>query len=186
MTATSLVFLVLQWVGGDHGLRLWRWIGLVAWSAWVLWELSRRKVWRGIPHPKSFALGVALSAIIGAASLAYSAMYTPYAAPVKVPFNVSFGKPTVNSERTILNVPTHITFRNSGSVSIYVVGTLWKVKVWPSKFTEQGSGMHKWKGELPGGYWIYGNETFTEPSRMLATDSTRGTTFPADRLFRYR
>ncbi|MFE7275402.1 hypothetical protein [Streptomyces sp. NPDC057623] len=167
MTAASMVLFVLQWRGGDQGLRLWRWSVLMAWGFWALWELSRQRVWQGVPYPKTFALGVALSAIIGAASMAYSAMYVPYATPVKVPFSVSFGKPTLNSESTILNVPTRVRFRNEGSVSIYVVGTLWRAKVWPSEFKDKGGGIEKWKGELKEGYWIYGNEVFNRPSRLL-------------------
>ncbi|MFJ8111473.1 hypothetical protein [Streptomyces sp. NPDC096132] len=174
LTATSLVFLILQWLGGDHGTHLWRWVGLSAWSIWTLWALSRQKIWQGIPYPKSFALGVALSAIIGAASLTYSAMYVPYAAPVKVPFRISYGKPTVNANRTVLNLPAHITFRNEGDVSIYVVGTLWRAKVWPSKYTEDGGRMNEWKGELQEGYWIYGNETFPAPSRILGSGEFTG------------
>lgn len=169
MTVTSVIFLALQWEGGDYTRLLWLWVGLVIWSAWALWELSRKKVWQGIRYPKSFALGVALSAVVGAASLAYSAMYVPYAAPVKVPFRVAFGKPTASPDRISLYVPARITFRNSGSVRIFVVGTLWTAKVWPTKFTEKGNGMEEWKGGLSGGYWVYRHENFTT-SRMLGAE----------------
>ncbi|MFE9631854.1 hypothetical protein [Streptomyces sp. NPDC006463] len=93
VTVTSLMFLILQWEGGYRAGLFWLWTALVAWSAWALWEVGRQRVWRGIPHPRSFATGVALSALIGSASVAYSAMYTPYVAPPRVPFMEFSGRP---------------------------------------------------------------------------------------------
>ncbi len=167
-TGTSLMFLILQWEGGYHAGLFWLWVALVAWAAWALWEVSRHKVWRGIPHPKSFATGVALSALIGSASVAYSAMYTPYVAPPKVPFMVSFGKPTLNAARTSLYVPAHLTFRNEGSISIFVVGTQWSATIWPSTFREKGTGLTRWRDELGDGWDTHRHEDFNAPARLLA------------------
>lgn len=99
VAVTSLMFLILQWEGGYHAGLFWLWVALTAWAVRALWEVSRHKVWRGIPHPKSFATGVALSALIGSASVAYSAMSTPYVAPPKVPFMVAFGTLVTTSRR---------------------------------------------------------------------------------------
>ncbi|MFC9592089.1 hypothetical protein ACFTUC_20145 [Streptomyces sp. NPDC056944] len=169
VTVTSLMFLILQWEGGHHAGLFWLWILLVAWSAWALWEVSRQKVWRGIPYPRSFATGVALSALIGSASVAYSAMYIPYVAPPKVPFMVSFGKPTLNAARTSLYVPANFTFRNEGSVSIFVVGTQWSATLWPSTFREKGTGLTRWRDELGDGWDTNTHEDFPSASaRLLA------------------
>ncbi|MFF8269623.1 hypothetical protein ACF059_19855 [Streptomyces sp. NPDC016562] len=167
-TVTSLMFLVLQWEGGYHAGLFPLWIALVVWSAWAWWEMNRQKVWREIEHPKSFATGVALSALIGSTSVAYSAMYTPYVAPPKVPFMVSFGKPTLNAAGTSLYVPAHFTFRNEGTISIFVIGTQWSATVWPSTFREKGTGLSRWRDELGDGWDTHRHEDFNHPVRMLA------------------
>ncbi|MBT2369523.1 hypothetical protein J7E88_30680 [Streptomyces sp. ISL-10] len=164
--ATNLMFLILQIKGGEYTPYLWIWIGLVLWSGWVIEVLSRQRIWATIPYPKSFALGVAISTAVGAASVAYSVMYVPYTTPEKVPFKASFGKPTVNSQRTVLYVPARVTFRNTGSVRIYVVGTLWAVEGVPATTTKQGTGRIDWKDALSYRRWIYRHESHA-PSRML-------------------
>ncbi|MFD7403573.1 hypothetical protein ACFV7R_13080 [Streptomyces sp. NPDC059866] len=168
VTGTNLMFLVIQIEGGDYTRFLWLWIGLGIWSAWALWALTRQKVWQKIPNPKSIALGAAVSGIVGAAGLTYSQMYVPYTTPVKVPFGVSFGKPTMSADGAVLHVPAHIEFRNTGSVRIYVVGTMWKVKGYPTKLNTEGNSMRDWKNDL----WQYGNtlrHVSYSPSRMLGT-----------------
>jgi hypothetical protein len=167
-TVTSAMLLVLQWEGGYLHGWFWLWIALVVWSGWAVWELSRQKAWRGVPHPRSFAVGLALSALVGAASTAYSSMYSPYVAPPAVPFNVSFGKPTLNAAHSTLYVPGQITFRNEGSVSIFVIGTLWKATMWPSTFTAKGTDVEKLRNELGDGWDTHRHESFQTPSRMLA------------------
>ncbi|WP_330332700.1 hypothetical protein OHS33_25310 [Streptomyces sp. NBC_00536] len=174
VTVTSLVLLVLQWEGGHRSGRFWLWAALVAWSFWAVWEVARHKAWRGVPHPRGFAAGVALSALIGSASLTYSAMYVPYVAPPKVPFVVSFGKPSLNADRTRLFVPAHITFRNEGSVSIFVVGTLWSAVFWPSTFREQGTGREYRRDELAEGWDTHRQEEYSAPTRMLAAGQFAG------------
>ncbi|MGW5848908.1 hypothetical protein ACWFQ8_13320 [Streptomyces sp. NPDC055254] len=168
VAVTSLMFLILQWESGYHAGLFRLWVSLVAWSVWALWEVGRHKVWQGIPHPKGFATGVALSALVGSASVAYSAMYTPYVAPPKVPFMVSFGKPTLNAARTSLYVPAHLTFRNEGSISIFVVGTQWSATLWPSAFRAKGTGLTRWRDELGDGWDTHRHEDFNAPARLLA------------------
>lgn len=178
-TVTSAMLLVLQWEAGYFHGWFWLWIALVVWSGWAVWELSRQKAWRGVPHPRSFAVGLALSALVGAASTAYSSMYSPYVAPPKVPFNVSFGKPTLNAAHSTLYVPAHFTFRNEGSVSIFVIGTLWKATMWPSTFTAKGTDFGTVRNELGDGWDTHRHESFQAPSRMLGAGQISS---PGDRL----
>ncbi|MFD9619510.1 hypothetical protein ACFWB2_19815 [Streptomyces virginiae] len=146
----------------------WLWAALAAWAVWAVWVLIREKVWRGVPHPRSFATGVAVSALIGSASVAYSAMYVPYVAPPKVPFMVSFGKPILHPDGNRLYVPAHFTFRNEGSVSIFVVGTQWSAQLWPSAFRPQGTERTRWRQELGDGWDTHRQENFTAAARLLA------------------
>ncbi|MGW3151639.1 hypothetical protein ACWDG1_44950 [Streptomyces sp. NPDC001177] len=111
---------------------------------------------------------MALSALIGSASVTYSAMYVPYVAPPKVPFMVSFGKPVLNPDRKRLYVPTHFTFRNEGSVSVFVMGTLWSAQLWPSVFRAQGTERKEWRQALGNGQDTYRQEEFNADPRLLA------------------
>ncbi|MFF4158972.1 hypothetical protein [Streptomyces sp. NPDC001678] len=168
VTATTFMFLIVQIQGGDYTPYLWLWVFLLLWCGWAFRALSRRKAWRSVPHPRRFAVGVVVSAAVGAASASYSAMYVPYATPVNVPFATSFGTPVLNARRTVLHVPAHVTFRNSGSITIYVVGTLWSVSGLPSTFVNQGNGVSDWKNDLTHGNSTLRHERFS-PSRMLGT-----------------
>ncbi|OAH11312.1 hypothetical protein [Streptomyces jeddahensis] len=166
---TNLMFLVIQIEGGDYNTSyFWLWIGLALWSVWAFWALTRQKVWQKIPHPRTVALGAAVSGIVGAAGLAYSQMFVPYSTPVKVPFGVSIGNPTMSADGAVLHVPTHVEFRNTGSVPIDVVGTMWRVKGYPTKLNTEGNSMREWKNDL----W-YNSKTLRHvtysPSRMLGT-----------------
>ncbi|MEU3776243.1 hypothetical protein AB0F11_24140 [Streptomyces sp. NPDC032472] len=176
---TSLMLLVLQWEGGYRRGWLWLWAALATWCCWAGWALTRQKAWRGVPHPRRFALGVALSGLVGAASLAYSSMYSPYVAPPKVPFGATFGKPSPNAAHTSLYVPVRLTFRNDGPASIHVVGTLWSATLWPSAYTATGTDFGAWESELGNGWDSYRHERSTGASRVLAAGRISG---PGDRL----
>ncbi|WP_327388884.1 hypothetical protein [Streptomyces sp. NBC_01207] len=166
VTVTDLMFLITQFEGRDYTLFLWLWIGLLLWAGWAFGVLARQRVWQGIPHPKSIALGVLVSGVVGAASLGYSQIYVPYATPVTVPFDVSFGAPTMSADGASLHLPAHVEFSNSSPVRIYIVGTLWTVTGYPVTFDPRGKGMDEWKRDL----WE-GNDTLRHvrsgPSRML-------------------
>ncbi|MEV7614089.1 hypothetical protein [Streptomyces sp. NPDC089799] len=176
---TSVMLLVLQWEGGYRRGWLWLWVSLVVWCGWAGWELTRQRTWQGVPHPRRFALGVVLSGAVGAASLAYSSMYSPYIAPPKVPFSASFGRPTLNTAHTSLYVPVRLTFKNDGPASIHVVGTLWSATLWPSAYTVPRTDFDTWQSELGSGYDSYRHERFTGTSGVLAAGRITG---PGDRL----
>lgn len=164
---TNLMCLIVQIEGGDYTPWVWLWSGLLLWSVWALWALNKQKIWRGIPYPKRFAAGVVASTAVGAASLAYSQMYVPYSTPAEIPFSGSFGKPILDSKNKVLHVPARLVLRNTGSVRIHVVGTLWKVNGLPGKFTKQGTGVSTWKNDMWVGRPILRHDSLA-PSRLLA------------------
>ncbi|MEU1446081.1 hypothetical protein, partial [Streptomyces mirabilis] len=178
VTVTNLMFLFTQIQGRSYTPFLWLWITLVLWAAWAFWLLTRQKAWQGVPHPKGVALSVVVSGVVGIASLAYSQMYVPYSAPVRISFGVSFGDPTASADGASLHVPAHIEFRNMGSVRIYVVGTMWKVNGWPTKFTEKGVSEDTWKSDALGYNRALKHVDYFY-SRMLGTGKFAG---PGDRL----
>ncbi|MFE3636108.1 hypothetical protein [Streptomyces sp. NPDC059168] len=168
VTLTNLMFLITQIQGGSYTPFLWLWIGLMVWAAWAVWTLTRQNVWRRVPYPKSVAMSVVVSGVVGIAGLTYSQMYVPYSTPVKVPFRISFGVPATSADGKSLHVPVNFEFRNSGSVRVYAVGTLWTIRGYPTKFDPKGNGMNEWKREM----WDWGatlRHVRYSPSRMLAT-----------------
>ncbi|MBT2452537.1 hypothetical protein J7F03_36905 [Streptomyces sp. ISL-43] len=148
VTVTDLMFLITQFEGRDFTPFLWLWIGLLLWVGWAFGVLARQRVWRGIPHPKSIALSVLVSGVVGAASLTYSQIYVPYATPVTVPFDASFGAPTMSADGASLHLPAHVELQNSSTVRIYAVGTLWTVTGRPVTFDPRGKGMKEWKRDF--------------------------------------
>ncbi|MFF3321289.1 hypothetical protein [Streptomyces sp. NPDC002889] len=164
---TNLMCFIVQVEGGDYTHWVWLWIGFLLWSAWALWILNSQKIWRRLPHPKRFAIGVVASTAVGAASLAYSQMYVPYSTPAVIPFSVSFGRPTLDSKNKVIHVPAHLVLRNTGSVRIHVVGTLWKVRGIPGTFTKQGTGFGTWKDNMWADRPILRHDNLA-PSRLLA------------------
>ncbi|GGS93827.1 hypothetical protein [Streptomyces cinerochromogenes] len=178
VTVTDLMFLITQIQGRSYTVFLWLWIGLALWAAWALWTLTQQGVWKHIPHPKGVAMSVVVSAVIGIAGLAYSQMYVPYSTPVQTPFSVTFGTPALSADGTVLHVPEHVEFRNTGSVRIYVVGTLWKAVAWPTRYTEKGTKQDTWKREFQDFDETVRHVVY-EPSRMLGMGTFAG---PGDRL----
>ncbi|CAM5487795.1 hypothetical protein SALBM311S_08590 [Streptomyces alboniger] len=98
-----LMFLWLQET--EYTPYLFAYFPLWCWSLWALWLLVREKTWRGIPHPKSFAAGITVTAVIAGASLAYSSMYQPASQPLLFSLEAKFGKPTVD--------PTELVHRSA-------------------------------------------------------------------------
>ncbi|GGW24549.1 hypothetical protein [Streptomyces alanosinicus] len=148
VAATNLMFLITQLQGWSYTPFLWLWLGLALWVAWSVWMLTRQHAWQGLPRPKRVALGVVASGLAGIAGIVYSQMYVPYSTPVNIQFRVSFGDPTLSADGALLHVPAHVEFRNTGSVRVYVIGTLWKSRGWPTKFTEKGTEPGVWKREM--------------------------------------
>ncbi|MGW7044194.1 hypothetical protein ACWGDT_16070 [Streptomyces avermitilis] len=133
---TNLGLLVLQIEGGDYTPYLWLWISLASWSCWTLFMLRRRGVWRRIPQPKKFAVGVLLTGFLAVANFAYTQIYKPYTQPGKLELTTSFGKPSVTPDGKSVALPLHIHMANDGDVSLYIAGSLYQVtarKAHPSK-----------------------------------------------------
>ncbi|ANZ18553.1 membrane protein [Streptomyces noursei ATCC 11455] len=173
VAVTDLMFLVVQIEGGDYTPFLWLWIGLAVWAIWALWTLTRQRVWRGIPHPKGVALSVVVSGAIGVASLGYSQLYVPYTTPVRIPFAISFGDPTMSADGSLLHVPVHFTIRNTGSVSAFVLGASWVALGSPTRFDAKGSTMRDWKRDVARGAATVRHVVFY-PSHMRCSRYTPG------------
>ncbi|MEU2424188.1 hypothetical protein ABZ619_24735 [Streptomyces sp. NPDC007851] len=155
VVVTDSILLALQLRGGEFTALLLLWCGLALWAAWALWVLVHQKVWQGVPHPKNVALGVLTSGVVGVASLVYSQVYLPSSAPTHTIFKVSMGVPTMNEDGASLDVPVHFEFRNSASMRMYVVGSMWKLVGDAIKFSPAAAGVDVWKQEYLFGGGFY-------------------------------
>ncbi|MEV5428569.1 hypothetical protein [Streptomyces sp. NPDC052701] len=134
--------------GGEYTIYLWLWPTLLIWSFWALWELFRQGVWGQIPHLKGITAGVTASGLLAAVNLAYTQVYLPYAHTVPFPLEVKFGKPSLSSDGTALNLPIHMHYENSAKVRIYVLDAIWHIYGGSTKFVSGARSMKDWKADL--------------------------------------
>ncbi|MFF2571533.1 hypothetical protein [Streptomyces sp. NPDC058084] len=120
-------------------------LALWLWSLWALRILVRAKVWRGIPHPRKFAAGVAATALLTAVSLGYSLLYQPIAAPMHFILKAEFGKPQTESGLPYVHVPLTLYAKNDGGIPVYIVVDDYTVYGNSAKFSKSGEGLKQWK-----------------------------------------
>lgn len=120
----GLLLLVLQIHGRVFNSHLLFWMALVSWSVWALWILVRGQAWKGIRNPRRIAIGAIASALLAIANLTYSQVYVPYATDPLVQSGVEFETPSMNREGTVMYLPVHLYVKNSGKISVYVLGSI--------------------------------------------------------------
>ncbi|MGA5038301.1 hypothetical protein ACPCA8_14730 [Streptomyces capoamus] len=161
VAVADIVFLVLQIQNRYLNPLLLLWGSLALWTVWAMRALTRQNIWATIPHPKGVALGVVVSAAIGATSIAYSQVYLPYSTPVRPDLSVSFGQPNLSTDGTYIRLPAHLEIRNESSVGVYVIGSLWTVAGEPDTFNPRGTEMNEYMDGLSqGSLGVYGHNRF--------------------------
>ncbi|MGI5378088.1 hypothetical protein ACQEV2_28330 [Streptomyces sp. CA-251387] len=120
----NLTLLILQIDGGYTGI-LWVWITFLLWAGWALWQLHRSQVWSGIPYPRTFAAGVAITSLLAVANFSYTLIYQPYTSPALISTRLEFGKAKVHEGTVVL--PLRVHTKNMGKVGVYVLGSLYQV-----------------------------------------------------------
>ncbi|MEE1837452.1 Yip1 family protein [Streptomyces sp. SP17KL33] len=120
-------------------------VSLWGWSIWATFVLIHNKVWRGIPHPKKFAAGVAVTAALSAVSLGYSTLYAPTAVPMHFKLKADFGTPRTSWNLPYIHVPLALYAKNDGQVPVYIVVDDYTVFGYSSKFSRDGQGLQEWK-----------------------------------------
>ncbi|MEV7615888.1 Yip1 family protein [Streptomyces sp. NPDC089799] len=135
--AVALVGVVIALVVCSLLLALWlqekelfpyffAYLALWFWSLWAAWRVCRERPWRGLPHPRRFAVGVTASGLLALVNLAYSGVYQPAAAQVRVNYQVAFGTPYADSSRdpVTMHVPVTVTLENTGTVPFWLLGSV--------------------------------------------------------------
>lgn len=138
-TSSLLLFLWLQET--EYTDYLLAYFPLWSWSLWALWLLLREKAWRGLPHPKSFAIGVTATAVIASANLTYSAVYQPAASPLLFRLEAKFGKPEMDTERSFMHLPLTLRAKNVGKVPAYIITDFYSVYGHLTKFSSTDNGL---------------------------------------------
>ncbi|MFF3691441.1 hypothetical protein [Streptomyces sp. NPDC002187] len=151
-TTTLLLFLWLQ--EQEFILTVLAFLALWLWSLWALRTLIHEKVWRGIPHPRKFAAGATVTALLTAVSLGYSILYQPIAAPLHFVLNAEFGTPQTDADSPYIHVPLKLYAKNAGGIPVYIVVDDYTVWGYSAEFSGSGEGMKEWKGGEGSGPWM--------------------------------
>ncbi|MFD9522380.1 hypothetical protein [Streptomyces sp. NPDC059979] len=175
-TTTLLLFLWLQEREFIAAVLLV--LALWLWSLWALRTLIREKVWRGIPHPRKFAVGVTVTALLTAISLGYSIIYQPIAAPLHFVLKAEFGTPQTGADSSYIHVPLKLYGKNAGGIPVYIVVDDYTVSGKLAEFSESGEGMKEWNDneEVVRGYWPSEAQAFVSKvkSEVIATGQFQG------------
>ncbi|MCX4803764.1 hypothetical protein OG594_19285 [Streptomyces sp. NBC_01214] len=145
VTTTLLLFLWLQ--EQEFIATVLLVLALWLWSLWALRTLIREKVWRGIPHPRKFAVGVAVTALLTAISLGYSILYQPIVAPLHFVLKAEFGTPQTGADSPYIHVPLKLYAKNTGGIPVYIVVDDYTVWGYSAKFSESGEGLKEWNDD---------------------------------------
>ncbi|MEW2417516.1 hypothetical protein AB0953_27875 [Streptomyces sp. NPDC046866] len=122
-------------------------LSLWVWSLWATWRVCREKPWRGIAHPRSFALGAIASGLVAAVNLAYSGLYQPTTAIAQARYQVAFGTPYASPEahKPIMYVPVTVTLENTGTVPFWLLASVIKVTGASSKSRPKETLIRNWR-----------------------------------------
>ncbi|MGV9885836.1 hypothetical protein [Streptomyces sp. NPDC003395] len=137
--ATDSLLILLWLEEKEYTPYLLAFMPLWCWSLWALVSLLREKAWKGVPHPKKFAAGVFATALLTGVSLAYSTLYQPAMAPMRLLLTADFGTARADPARPFMQVPLKLTVRNTGDVSVYVVINDFSVYGRTAAYSERGN-----------------------------------------------
>ncbi|MGW2018849.1 Yip1 family protein [Streptomyces sp. NPDC001927] len=156
-TTSLLLFLWLQ--EREFVPQLLAFLSLWIWSLWALGVLVRHKVWRGIPHPRKFAAGVTVTAVLTGVSLGYSILYQPIAAPMHFILRAEFGTPRTDANSPYIHIPLKMYVKNTGGIPVYIVVDDYTVNGNLADFSDGGQGMDEWQ-EASDGDWARDAEVY--------------------------
>lgn len=144
--ATDSLLILLWLEEKEYTPYLLAFIPLWCWSLWAVGLLVREKPWKGLPHPRKFAAGVFVSALLTTVSLAYSTLYQPSTAPMRLTLEAEFGTALADRAHPFAQVPLKLSVKNTGEVPVYVIINDFSVYGRTATYSERGdSSAQAWK-----------------------------------------
>ncbi|MEU3405325.1 hypothetical protein ABZ766_15485 [Streptomyces sp. NPDC006670] len=125
--ATECAFLVLWFQKREFTPYVPVFFAISLWAVWALCVLWRHQPWKGLPHPKSFTVGLTTTAVVAVANFAYSTVYQPAAARLTFSMDVTFGKPVPDRVLPVVHLPVTVRTTNTGTVPAYVLAAGYRV-----------------------------------------------------------
>ncbi|MCX4880325.1 Yip1 family protein [Streptomyces sp. NBC_00847] len=144
--ATDSLLILLWLEEKEYTPYLLAFMPLWCWSLWAVGLLLREKPWKGLPQPRKFAAGVFVSGLLATVSLAYSTLYQPSTAPMRLTLQAEFGTAREDRAHPFAQVPLKLSVKNTGDVSVYVIINDFSVYGRTAKYSERGdSSAQAWK-----------------------------------------
>ncbi|WP_369778231.1 hypothetical protein [Streptomyces sp. R33] len=129
----GLLMLLMQLIdGGAYTHYVLLWVGFTLLSVGALCVLVRHRVWKLVPNPKRIVAGAVISSLLAIPNVTYTQIYVPYATSPIVNSAASFGKPSLNEDRSKMYLPVHLSVKNSGQIPVYVLGSIYWVHGYPA------------------------------------------------------
>ncbi|MFB7608616.1 hypothetical protein [Streptomyces gardneri] len=128
----NLVLLTIQLTGGGYTPYVWVWALLALWASWALWE--GRGMWGGVPRPRSFAAGVAVTAMLAIGNFGYTQVYQPHHSSALLTTSVEFASAMREGDKVVVTV--RVRTKNAGKVGVYVLGSLYQISGRRAQFVE--------------------------------------------------
>lgn len=154
----SSVLLLVQEIGWVYTPYLLLWVALWGWSVCALWVLIRSRAWKGMRNPRRIAIGAVVSTLFTLANLGYSQVYIPYTTSPLVQTGAEFGPPSLSREEKKMYLTVHLYVKNSGQISVYVLGSIYWIHVRPEGVAQDDNSKLK---------LIKSREFVTPPGRVL-------------------
>lgn len=126
-------------------------VPLWCWSVWALWLLVRERAWQGIPRPRTFAAGLAATALASGVSLAYSTMYQPVAAPMHFVLKAEFGTARADPRLPYVHVPLKLYMKNDGGIPVYIINDDYSVYGRTADYSDDSDPLREWRRSLDEG-----------------------------------
>ncbi|MFJ1804857.1 MULTISPECIES: hypothetical protein [unclassified Streptomyces] len=121
----NFMLLALQAESWSYTRCLWVWLflGMASLLSLTFLYAQRQKI--QLPRPRSLAVGALVTTLVAAVNFGYAQIYQPYSTPASVSTTVELGKADITNGRVTL--PVHLRSKNTGSVTVYVLGSLFQV-----------------------------------------------------------
>ncbi|MDT0451951.1 hypothetical protein [Streptomyces hesseae] len=147
----NLALLVLQIENLSLSMGLLVWPSLTAWSLIALVIIHREHEAGNfsIPNLQVFKAGAIAAALIALVNFGYTQIYQPYATPAQISTTVEIGMAHI--DHGTVSVPIHLASKNTGSVGVYILGSLYQVTAGKAVYSDAARTGRDWLQDINNG-----------------------------------